>query len=83
MPTLRMLRDSGAHLLELAVSRHGGPDAVAAALALRPRHGNYDTWESLWVAIQQVIASAGVAQGIMPARRAFLAAGRGDVYRCA
>jgi hypothetical protein len=80
MPTLRALRDSGAHLLELAVSKHGGPGAVACSLALRPRRGNHVSWEAVWSAVQHVIAAAGTPRGIMPSRRAFIAAGCGDVY---
>jgi hypothetical protein len=82
MPTLRALRESGAHTLELAVTQHGGPGAVAAALGLRPRCGNHATWEALLADMQQVMAVAGTPAGIMPSRRAFIAAGRGDLYRC-
>ena len=81
MPTLRALRDSGAHALAAAVSRHGGPAAVAARLALRPRRGNHDTWDALWADLQPFMAAAGTPNGIMPSRRAFTAAGRGDLYR--
>lgn len=83
MPTLRALRDSGAHALELAVRRHGGPDKVAEALGLRPVRGNYVTWEALWADVKQLIADAGLPPGIMPARRVFVAARRIDLYRCA
>jgi hypothetical protein len=82
MPTLRALRESGAHTLELAVTQHGGPGAVAASLGLRPRCGNHATWEALLADMQQVMAVAGTPAGIMPSRRAFIAAGRGDLYRC-
>ena len=81
MPTLRALRDSGAAALASAIMRHGGPGAVAAALSLRHQRGNFDTWDALWADLQRFMAAKGTPAGIMPSRRAFLAAGRGDLYR--
>ena len=81
MPTRRALRDSGARLLELAIARRGGPDAVALELGFRARRGNHNEWEDLLQDLQQVITSSATPPGIMPSRRAFVACGRLDVYR--
>ena len=83
MPTRRALRDSGARLLELAIVQRGGPDAVALELGFRARRGNHTTWEDLYQDLQQVIRDSATPPGIMPSRRAFVASGRLDVYRCA
>ena len=81
MPTRRALRDSGARLLELAIARRGGPDAVALELGFRARRGNHNEWEDLLQDLQQVITSSSTPPGIMPSRRAFVACSRLDVYR--
>lgn len=81
MPTRRALRDSGARLLELAILQRGGPDAVASELGFRARRGNHVSWENLLRDLQQVIHESATPAGIMPSRRAFVAAGRLDVYR--
>ena len=81
MPTRRALRDSGARLLEQAIVRHGGPDAVAVELGFRARRGNHVNWEDLLRDLQQVIKASKTPPGIMPLRRAFVAVGRLDVYR--
>ena len=55
MPTRRALRDSGARLLELAIARRGGPDAVALELGFRARRGNHVNWDDLLRDVQQVV----------------------------
>ena len=81
MPTRRALRDSGARMLELAIARRGGPDAVASELGFRARRGNHNSWEDLLRDLQLIIRESATPPGIMPSRRAFVAAGRLDVYR--
>lgn len=81
MPTRRALRDSGARLLELAIVRRGGPDAVASELGFRARRGNHVRWEDLLRDLQHVVTASATPPGVMPSRRAFVACGRLDVYR--
>jgi protein-tyrosine-phosphatase len=83
MPSLAQLRASGAHSLEAAITRHGGPRAVAAACGLQPRTVEYTslTWEAIAAEVAAVAASAGTPAGLMPPRSHFAAAGRLGLYR--
>ena len=82
MPTLSALRRSGFYSLEKAVVQHGGLHAVAAALGLRCARGNYESWDAVAAGLKAVALHTGVPAGVMPARKAFLTAGRGDLYSC-
>ena len=83
MPSLAKLRASGAHSLEAAISRHGGPRTVAAACGLQPRTAVHTslTWEAIGVEVAAVAAAAGTPAGLMPPRSHFAAAGRLGLYR--
>ena len=83
MPSLAQLRASGAHSLEAAIARHGGPRAVAAACGLQPRTVVYTSlsWEAIAAEVAAVAEAAGTPAGLMPPRSHFAAAGRLGLYR--